>query len=44
MSIYKNHHYLDIVINDTSDNVNGIQERSSIPISHCPICGNPLKN
>ena len=44
ISKYKNHYYLDIAINDTSDSVNGIQERSSIPISHCPICGNPLKN
>lgn len=43
ISKYKNHYYLDTAINNTSDSINGILERSSIPINHCPICGNLLK-
>lgn len=40
---YKNQYYLDITTNDSSDSINGLQERSSMPINHCPICGNTLK-
>ena len=40
---YKDHYYLNVSVNDTSDSINGIQERSSIPIRYCPICGNTLK-
>ena len=39
---YKNNFYISIVTNDIDDNVNGIQERSSHPIIHCPMCGNSL--
>ena len=38
----KTHFYISIVTNDTADSINGIQERSSIPIHYCPMCGNPL--
>ena len=39
---YKNNFYISIVTNDIDDNVNGIQERSSHPITYCPMCGSSL--
>lgn len=39
----KTHFYISIVTNDTADSINGIQERSSRPITHCPMYGNQLK-
>ena len=39
---YKNNFYISIVTNDTADSINGIQERSSRPIIHCPMCGSLL--
>lgn len=38
----KTHFYISIVTNDTADSINGIQERSSRPIIHCPMCGSSL--
>lgn len=38
----KTHFYISIVTNDTADSSNGIQERSSIPVNYCPMCGNTL--
>ena len=39
----KTHFYISIVTNNTADSINGIQERSSISINFCPMCGNALK-
>ena len=38
----KTHFYISIVTNDTADSSNGIQERSSHPITYCPMCGSSL--
>lgn len=38
-----NRYWLYIVVNDTADPINGIQERFSRPINFCPICGRKLK-
>ena len=38
----KTHFYISIVTNDTADSANGIQERSSIPVNYCPMCGSSL--
>ena len=39
-----NRYWLYIVVNDTADPINGIQERFSNPINYCPMCGRRLRN
>lgn len=39
---FYNRYYLYIVVNDTGDRINGIQERYSRPINYCPMCGRKL--
>ena len=38
----KTRFYISITTNDTDDRINGIQERSSRPITLCPMCGSTL--
>lgn len=42
ISEHKEHFYITCVTNDTANEINGIQERFSLDINYCPICGRNL--